>query len=203
MKTKMSKKNENEEIKNAPEAETEVETAENVSSETESQADKTTAEEKDPLQEELEKTKTDLDAARKELAEYKDKYLRLMAEYDNFRKRSVKEKADIYPEATAKAVEAFLPMADNFERALHTETTDEKYKSGVKMIYTQLGEAFKKLGVEVIDRVGETFDPNLENAVSRIEDENLGENVVAQVFQKGYKRGDRVIRHAMVMVANV
>lgn len=199
----MNKKNENEEIKNAPEAETEVETAENVSSETESQADKTTAEEKDPLQEELEKTKTDLDAARKELAEYKDKYLRLMAEYDNFRKRSVKEKADIYPEATAKAVEAFLPMADNFERALSTETTDEKYKSGVKMIYTQLGEAFKSLGVEVIDRAGETFDPNLENAVSSIEDENLGENVVAQVFQKGYKRGDRVIRHAMVMVANV
>lgn len=199
----MSKKNENEEIKNAPEAETEVETAENVSSETESQAEETTAEEKDPIKEELEKAKADLEAAQKELAEYKDKYLRLMAEYDNFRKRSVKEKADIYPEATAKAVEAFLPMADNFERALNTETTDEKYKSGVKMIYTQLGEAFKKLGVEVIDRVGETFDPNLENAVSRIEDENLGENVVAQVFQKGYKRGDKVIRPAMVVVANV
>lgn len=199
MKTKMSKKNENEEIKNAPEAEN----PEAVNTEAENTAEKTAAEEKSPVNEELEKAKADLEAAQKELAEYKDKYLRLMAEYDNFRKRSVKEKADIYPEATAKAVEAFLPMADNFERALSTETTDEKYKSGVKMIYSQLGEAFKKLGVEVIDRVGETFDPNLENAVSRIEDENLGENVVAQVFQKGYKRGDRVIRHAMVIVANV
>lgn len=197
----MSKKNENEEIKNAPEAENpEVEEAE--APEAENPAEEAT-EEKSPVEAELEKVKADLEAARKELAEYKDKYLRLMAEYDNFRKRSVKEKADIYPEATAKAVEAFLPMADNFERALNTETTDEKYKSGVKMIYTQLGEAFKKLGVEVIDRAGETFDPNLENAVSSIEDENLGENVVAQVFQKGYKRGDKVIRPAMVVVANV
>ena len=197
----MSKKNENEEIKNAPEAENpEVEEAE--APEAENPAEEAT-EEKSPVEAELEKVKADLEAAQKELAEYKDKYLRLMAEYDNFRKRSVKEKADIYPEATAKAVEAFLPMADNFERALNTETTDEKYKSGVKMIYTQLGEAFKKLGVEVIDRAGETFDPNLENAVSSIEDENLGENVVAQVFQKGYKRGDKVIRPAMVVVANV
>ncbi len=195
----MSKKNENEEIKNTPEAEN----PETANPEAENPAEEAAAEEKSPVNEELEKAKADLEAAQKELAEYKDKYLRLMAEYDNFRKRSVKEKADIYPEATAKAVEAFLPMADNFERALSTETTDEKYKSGVKMIYSQLGEAFKSLGVEVIDRVGETFDPNLENAVSRIEDENLGENVVAQVFQKGYKRGDRVIRHAMVVVANV
>lgn len=199
MKTKMSKKNENEEIKNTPEAEN----PETANPEAENPAEEAAAEEKSPVNEELEKAKADLEAAQKELAEYKDKYLRLMAEYDNFRKCSVKEKADIYPEATAKAVEAFLPMADNFERALSTETTDEKYKSGVKMIYSQLGEAFKSLGVEVIDRVGETFDPNLENAVSRIEDENLGENVVAQVFQKGYKRGDRVIRHAMVVVANV
>lgn len=195
----MSKKNENEEIKNTPEAEN----PETANPEAENPAEEAAAEEKSPVNEELEKAKADLEAVQKELAEYKDKYLRLMAEYDNFRKRSVKEKADIYPEATAKAVEAFLPMADNFERALSTETTDEKYKSGVKMIYSQLGEAFKSLGVEVIDRVGETFDPNLENAVSRIEDENLGENVVAQVFQKGYKRGDRVIRHAMVVVANV
>lgn len=195
----MSKKNENEEIKNTPEAEN----PETANPEAENPAEEAAAEEKSPVNEELEKAKADLEAAQKELAEYKDKYLRLMAEYDNFRKRSVKEKADIYPEATAKAVEAFLPMADNFERALSTETTDEKYKSGVKVIYSQLGEAFKSLGVEVIDRVGETFDPNLENAVSRIEDENLGENVVAQVFQKGYKRGDRVIRHAMVVVANV
>ena len=113
----MSKKNENEEIKNTPETETE-------NPETENAAEETKTEEKSPIEAELEKSKADLEAAQKELAEYKDKYLRLMAEYDNFRKRSVKEKADIYPEATAKAVEAFLPMADNFERALNTETTD-------------------------------------------------------------------------------
>ena len=124
MKTKMSKKNENEEIKNTPEAEN----PETANPEAENPAEEAAAEEKSPVNEELEKAKADLEAAQKELAEYKDKYLRLMAEYDNFRKRSVKEKADIYPEATAKAVEAFLPMADNFERALSTETTDEKYK---------------------------------------------------------------------------
>ncbi len=137
-----------------------------------------------------------------ELADAKDKHLRLMAEYDNFRKRTAQEKIQIYPEATAKAVEAFLPLADNFERALTAETTDEKYKAGVQMIYNQLIDTFKKLNVEVIDRVGEEFDPNLENAVSQITDENLGENVVAQVFQKGYRLGDKVIRPAMVIVAN-
>lgn len=155
-----------------------------------------------PENEELKELTAKLEAAQKELAEAKDKYLRLMAEYDNFMKRTAKEKADIYPEAMAKAIEAFLPMADNFERAMAVETADEKYKSGVMMIYKLMGEAFKSLGVEVIDRVGEEFDPNLENAVSRIEDENLGENVVATVYQKGYKRGDKVIRHAMVVVAN-
>lgn len=151
---------------------------------------------------ELASLKEALETAEKSLEAYKDKFLRLNAEYDNFRKRSVKEKAEIYPEAMARAVEAFLPLADNFERALTAETTDEKYKSGVQMIYNQLCEAFKSLGVEVIDRVGEEFDPNLENAVSRIESDELGENIVAQVYQKGYRRGDRVIRHAVVVVAN-
>ena len=89
------------------------------------------------------------------LSEAKDKHLRLMAEYDNFRKRTAQEKLSIYPDATAKAVEAFLPLADNFERALAAETADEKYKAGVQMIYNQLCETFKKLNVEVIDRVGE------------------------------------------------
>ncbi len=157
---------------------------------------------KEPEKDELALLKEENDKLIKELSEQKDKYLRLMAEYDNFRKRSSKEKLDIYPEATAKAVEAFLPMADNFERAALAETSDEKYKSGVLMIFNQLGDAFKKLGVEVIDRVGEEFDPNLENAVSKIEDENLGENVVASVYQKGYKKGDKIIRPAMVVVAN-
>lgn len=134
--------------------------------------------------------------------ELKDKYLRLMAEFDNFRKRSAKERLEIYPEATAAAVEAFLPLADNFERAAAAETSDEKYKEGVMMIYTQLANVFTKLGVEVIDRVGEPFDPTLENAVNQISDENLGENVVAQVYQKGYRLKDKIIRPAMVCVAN-
>lgn len=156
----------------------------------------------DKIAEDIADLKEAKEAAEKALAAYEDKFLRLSAEYDNFRKRSVKEKADIYPEATARAVEAFLPMADNFERALMAETTDEKYKSGVQMIYNQLCEAFKSLGVEVIDRVGEEFDPNLENAVSRIDSDEYGENIVAQVYQKGYKKGDKVIRPAVVVVAN-
>ena len=146
--------------------------------------------------------KKELEEISSRLAQAEDKYLRLMAEYDNFRKRSQKEKADIYPEAIARAVEAFLPVIDNFERALGAGTSDEKYKSGVDMIYHQLLDALTKLEIKAIDRVGEVFDPNLENAVSRIQDDSLGENVVAEVYQKGYIRGDRVIRHAMVVVAN-
>ena len=125
-----------------------------------------------------------------------------MAEYDNYRKRAAKEKAEIYPEATARTIEAFLPLADNFERAAAVETSDEKFKSGIMMIYSQLVEVLKTLDVETIDRVGEEFDPNIENAVSTVTDEKLGQNVVAQVYQKGYKRGDKIIRHAMVSVAN-
>ncbi|MBR5121390.1 MAG: nucleotide exchange factor GrpE [Oscillospiraceae bacterium] len=151
---------------------------------------------------ELEALKAENEAVIKELDETKDKYLRLMAEYDNYRKRTAKERLEIYPEATARAVEAFLQVADDFENALNSPTADEAYKQGVAMIFAELGGAFKKLGVEVIDRVGEEFDPNLENAVNQIVDENLGENAVAQVFRKGYKLGDKVIRPAMVVVAN-
>ncbi|MCD7822831.1 MAG: nucleotide exchange factor GrpE [Oscillospiraceae bacterium] len=138
----------------------------------------------------------------KELADLKDRYQRLAAEYDNFRKRTQKEKADIYPDAMVAAIKEFLPMADNFERAASAETTDEKYKSGVMMIQNQLADAFKKLGVEIIDPKGEEFDPKFEDAVTQIVDENLGDNVVAEVYQKGYRRGDKVIRPAMVAVAN-
>ncbi len=138
----------------------------------------------------------------KELDDLKDKYQRLAAEYDNFRKRTQKEKAEIYPDAMVAAIKEFLPMADNFERAATAETTDEKYKSGVMMIQNQLTDAFKKLGVEIIDPKGEEFNPELEDAVTQIVDENLGDNVVAEVYQKGYKRGDKVIRPAMVAVAN-
>ncbi len=168
-----------------------------------------TAEETSSAQETIEKELTaeellikENEEMKSELAAANDKYLRLMAEYDNFRKRSAKERLEIYPDATAKAVEKFLPLADNFERAAAVETADEKYKAGILMIQNQLGEIFKALGVTVIDRVGEKFDPNLENAVMQVVDESLGENVVAAVLQKGYKLGDKVIRPAMVSVAN-
>ena len=138
----------------------------------------------------------------KELDEQKDKYVRLAAEYDNFRKRSAKERLDISATTIGNTVSEILPVFDNFERALNAETTDEKYKSGVEMIFNQFGEALKKLGVEIIDPLGETFDPNIANAVNQIEDDKLGENEVAQVFQKGYKIGDKIIRYAMVVVAN-
>ena len=159
------------------------------------------------VKEEKELTKEELlikenEELKSQLSESADKYLRLMAEYDNFRKRTQKERLEIYPEATAKAIEKFLPLADNFERAIAFETSDEKYKSGVVMIYNQLLEIFKSAGVEEISRVGEEFDPNLENAVMQTTDENLGENVVAQVLQKGYKLGEKVIRPATVVVAN-
>ncbi len=132
----------------------------------------------------------------------KDKYLRLLAEYDNFRKRSVQEKFSASADATAKAALEVISVIDNFERAVAAECSDENYKKGVEMIYDQFIEVIKKLGVEEIDAQGQPFDPNLHNAVTQVEDENFGENTVSQVYQKGYRLGDKVIRHAMVVVAN-
>lgn len=156
------------------------------------------AAEKDPVAELEEKVKALEEAA----AADKDKYLRLLAEYDNFRKRSVQERLNASSEATARAALEVISVIDNFERAVAAECTDENYKKGVEMIYGQFTEVIKKLGVEEIDAEGVEFNPNFHNAVSHIEDESLGENVVAQVYQKGYKLGDKVIRCAMVVVAN-
>lgn len=136
------------------------------------------------------------------LAEEKNNYLRLAAEYDNFRKRSVKEKEALYTDLRAETVGKFLPVFDNLERALAQETTDEAYKKGVEMTMTGLLEVFDKLGMKAYGEVGETFDPNLHNAVMHTEDENLGENVLSTVFQKGFAIGDKVVRFAMVTVAN-
>ena len=132
----------------------------------------------------------------------KDRYLRLLAEYDNFRKRSVQEKFNASADATAKAALEVISVIDNFERAVAAECSDENYKKGVEMIYNQFIDVIKKLGVEEIDALGKEFDPNLHNAVTQVEDENFGENTVSQVYQKGYKLGDKVIRCAMVVVAN-
>ncbi|MCD7770718.1 MAG: nucleotide exchange factor GrpE [Oscillospiraceae bacterium] len=177
-------------------------TSEEIESEASSEEEVLETEEVPEEDDELTLLRKENDEIIKELDDLKDKYQRLAAEYDNFRKRTQKEKAEIYPDAMVAAIKEFLPMADNFERAASAETTDEKYKSGVMMIQNQLSEALKKLGVEIIDRKGEEFNPELEDAVTQIVDENLGDNVVAEVYQKGYKRGDKVIRPAMVAVAN-
>lgn len=149
----------------------------------------------DPLSEELEHLKASLSAK-------EEQYLRLAAEYDNFRKRSQKEKDNLYTQIRAETVGKFLPVFDNLERALAQETADEAYKKGVEMTMTQLVEVMTKLGVESFGEKGETFDPALHNAVMHTEDETLGENVIKEVFQKGFRVGDKVIRFAMVTVAN-
>ena len=131
-----------------------------------------------------------------------DSFLRLAADYDNFRKRSAKEKDQLYSAGKADAVEKLLPVYDNLERALNQTTSDEAYKKGVEMTMTQLVGILSGLGVEIFGEVGETFDPNLHNAVMHTENENLGENVISQVFQKGFKLGEKIVRFAMVQVAN-
>lgn len=146
--------------------------------------------------------KSEADKLRAQLAEEKEKYLRLDAEYYNYRTRSAKEKADAYDSALINAVTEILSVVDNFERALNAKTEDENFKKGVEMIFRQYLAILEKLGVKEIEAEGKNFDPNLHNAVSSIEDENLGENIVAAVLQKGYMVGSKVIRHAMVTVAN-
>ena len=131
-----------------------------------------------------------------------DRYLRLMAEYDNFRKRSAKEREHIYTDVRVDTVSKFLPVYDNLARAMSTPTADEAYKKGVEMTFNQLCEVFKKLGVEEIEAVGKTFDPNFHNAVMHVEDEEKGESEIVEEFQKGFKVGDKVIRFSMVKVAN-
>lgn len=145
----------------------------------------------------------ELDTLQKALEEEQNRYLRLMAEYDNFRKRSAREKDGIYTDAKADAFTSLLPVLDNFDRAFENEdASPEDFRKGVEMTRDQLLAVFEKAGVESYGEAGEPFDPNLHNAVSHIEDPEQGENVLAQVFQKGYKLGDKVLRHAMVVVAN-
>ena len=131
-----------------------------------------------------------------------EKYMRTLAEYDNYRKRTIKEKESIYPEAKAVVVEKFLPILDNFQRALDSAENKDGFYEGVVMLKKQMDEVMTALGVEEIKAVGEEFNPELHNAVMHIDDETQGENVVVEEFQKGYKIGDRVIRHSMVKVAN-
>ena len=131
-----------------------------------------------------------------------DSYLRLAADYDNFRKRSQKEKEQSYGNGKADAVEKLLPVYDNLERALNQDTADEAYKKGVEMTMTQLTSIFEGLGVEIFGNIGDTFDPNIHNAVMHTEDDTVEENTITQVFQKGFKMGEKIVRFAMVQVAN-
>ena len=131
-----------------------------------------------------------------------EKYLRTLAEYDNYRKRTIKEKESIYPEAKAVVVEKFLPVMDNFQRAIDSAENKDAFFDGVVMLKKQMDEVFTALGVEEIKAVGEEFNPELHNAVMHIEDEEAGENIIVEEFQKGYKIGERIIRHSMVKVAN-
>lgn len=181
-----------ESMKNAAEA-AETDAAADVATETKAaaaEADKTAE-----LQQKIE-------ALEKELADEKEKYLRLDAEYYNYRTRSLKGKQDAYDNALTKAVTEVLSVIDNFERALTAECADANFKKGVEMIFRQYTAILEKLGVKEIEAEGKPFDPNFHNAVSQITDENLGENTVAAVLQKGYIMGNKVIRHAMVTVAN-
>ena len=132
----------------------------------------------------------------------RDAHLRVAAEFDNFRKRTVKEKEASYGNGKADAVAKMLPIYDNLERALNQPTEDAAYKKGVEMTMNELVKIFTSLGVEIFGNVGDEFDPNLHNAVMHIDSEELGENVIAQVFQKGFKIGEKVVRFAMVQVAN-
>jgi len=134
--------------------------------------------------------------------ELDDRYKRILAEFENFKKRSGKERESLYNSILSDVVEVMLPVVDNLENAAKVETADENYKQGVELVLKQFKDVLKSKGVEEIAAVGEIFDPELHEAVSSIQDENLGEKEIAQEYRKGYKIGSKVIRHSMVVVAN-
>ena len=153
--------------------------------------------EKEPK--EKKETKKEVEA---DLAAEKDKYLRLLAEYDNYRRRSTREREAIYADVRCDTLKKFLPVYDSLSRALAQTPADDPARKGLEGIMNQYNTALNQLGVTAIEAVGQPFDANRHNAVMHIEDESLGKNVVAQVFQSGYRRGDRILRHAMVQQAN-
>ena len=158
-------------------------------------------EQKEKVQEEV-KEKTELELKQEELEDITDRYKRVLAEFENYKKRSSKERESLYNSILADVVEAMLPVVDNLENAAKVETEDENYKKGVEMVLKQFKDVLQSKGVEEIKTVGETFDPELHEAVSSIQNENLGEKEIAEEYRKGYKIGSKVIRHSMVVVAN-
>ncbi len=151
---------------------------------------------------EIDKLINQIEELNENIADLKDKDLRLKAEFDNYRKRTIREKEELYESAKADCILPFLSIFDNLERALKASENEDKLSEGVKMIVTQFTETLNKIGVTEIKSEGETFDPNCHNAINTVEDDNYGHNIICQVFQKGYKLGENVIRHAMVVVAN-
>ena len=148
-------------------------------------------------EENAELTKTE-----QELEETVDRLKRVMAEFENYKKRNTKEREQLYNSLVADIVSSFLPVLDNLEKAANTKTEDENMKQGIELVVKQIQDIFKKFGVETIETVGKPFDPEIHEAVSSVQDETLGEKIVKEEFRKGYKIGVKVIRHAMVIVAN-
>lgn len=191
-----------EEVKNETSPEKEEETKkEEPESETPEGEEKTQKKEKKRTKKD--KSAEKIEQLEKELSKEKESRLRLMAEYDNYRKRTSAEKLSIYDDATAKAIEEILPVADSLTMALQSmEDAPQEFKKGVELVANQLKTSLDKLKVEAFCEVNDDFDPTLHNAVAKIESEDFEENKISAVFQKGYKIGDKIIRHAMVQVAN-
>lgn len=180
------------------------EIAEEVEKNPEDVIEQTASDESIPSDEEISEyndTASKIDEIESALEETKDKYLRLMAEYDNYRKRTAKEKTETYNNAVSDSITEILPVIDTFEMALKTECSDESFKTGVEKIYNMFKKSLEKLGVTEIEALGKEFDPNLHNAIKQVEETDYAENYVCEVFQKGYRLGKKVIRHSMVAVA--
>ncbi len=157
-------------------------------------------EENKEVEEKIENNETE--KLKAELEETTDRYKRMMAEFDNYKKRSAKERDSLYNSLVADIVTSLLPTLDNLEKAVSAKTEDESYKQGVEMVLKQFKDTLNSLGVQEIETVGTTFNPEFHEAVSSVQDENLGEKEIKEEFRKGYKIGDKVIRHSMVVVAN-
>lgn len=180
------------------------EITEEVEKKPEDVIEQTASDESIPSDEEISEyndTASKIDEIESALEETKDKYLRLMAEYDNYRKRTAKEKTETYNNAVSDSITEILPVIDTFEMALKTECSDESFKTGVEKIYNMFRKSLEKLGVTEIEALGKEFDPNLHNAIKQVEETDYAENYVCEVFQKGYRLGKKVIRHSMVAVA--
>ena len=175
---------------------------ENTIPETEQVEETTAAEQVEETVEVVEEAEAVVDNSVQLLAAAEDKYLRLAAEYDNFRKRSAKEKESAWTDSKASTAAAFLPVYDNLERALKAPCSDEAFLKGVEMTMNQLKEVLTKLGIEEIPALGEKFDPNCHNAVMHVDDDSVEENTIVEVFQTGFKSGDKIVRFSMVKVAN-